>query len=68
MENGAFANNIYPDETPHNAMSHQGLHYSPCLAHSWCNVTVNNISLTKYNLFIRKSIKDIRITIELIQY
>ena len=43
MENGAFTNSIYPDESPHNAMSQHGLHYSPCLAHSWCNVTVNNI-------------------------
>ena len=28
--NGAFTNSVDPDETPHNAASHQGLWYLLC--------------------------------------
>ena len=35
MQNRAFTNSVDPGERPHNAASHQGLRYLPCLAHSW---------------------------------
>ena len=30
MQNVNFTNSVDPDETPHNAASHQSLHYLPC--------------------------------------
>ena len=35
QQKGAFIYSVDPDETPHNAASHQGRRSLPCYAHSW---------------------------------